>query len=145
MCHLLRLARRYVLTVVEICSVLLNVCENQRYCSSSHQWMISLSVCRHSFNEEPDLLTFLQKGPSSTSMGSPWKPFLLLSVISGLSGKKFKRQCSKVIVRNTDIRSNSTVCIEIYRKDMSVVNVTQLGESSFMDVRGGLSCHTWRR
>ncbi|KAG7479489.1 contactin-5 isoform X1 [Solea senegalensis] len=27
----------------------------------------------------------MQKGPSSTSMGSPWKPFLLLSVISGLS------------------------------------------------------------
>ncbi|KAM7398986.1 hypothetical protein PAMP_018283 [Pampus punctatissimus] len=38
-----------------------------------------------SFNEEAELLTFLQKGPSSTSMGSPWKPFLLLSVISALS------------------------------------------------------------
>ncbi|XP_024910942.1 contactin-5-like [Cynoglossus semilaevis] len=27
----------------------------------------------------------MQKGPSSLSMGSPWKPFLLLSIISGLS------------------------------------------------------------
>lgn len=53
-------------------------------------------VSRHSFNEEADLLTVSQKGPSSISMGSPWKPFLLLSVISGLSGKKFKCQPSHI-------------------------------------------------
>uniref|UniRef100_A0A8C2HJA1 Contactin-5 n=1 Tax=Cyprinus carpio TaxID=7962 RepID=A0A8C2HJA1_CYPCA len=40
---------------------------------------------RHCFNEETDLLTISQKGPSRTSMGSPWKPLLLLSVISGLA------------------------------------------------------------
>lgn len=41
-------------------------------------------VNEYSFNEVADLLT-LQKGPSSTSMGSPWKPFLFFSIISGLT------------------------------------------------------------
>lgn len=58
-----------------------------------------LLSCRHSFNEEADLLTLLQKGPFSTSMGSPWKPFFFLSVISGLSGKKF-RVCADGTERN---------------------------------------------
>uniref|UniRef100_A0A8C1GPV6 Contactin-5 n=1 Tax=Cyprinus carpio TaxID=7962 RepID=A0A8C1GPV6_CYPCA len=40
---------------------------------------------RHCFNEETDLLTISRKGPSRTSMGSPWKPLLLLSVISSLA------------------------------------------------------------
>lgn len=44
---------------------------------------------RHSFNEEADLLTLLQEGPFSTSMGSPWKPLFFLSIIGGLSGKNF--------------------------------------------------------
>ncbi|KAA0714688.1 hypothetical protein E1301_Tti006472 [Triplophysa tibetana] len=39
----------------------------------------------HCFNEETDLLTMSRKGPFRTSMGSPWKPLLLLSVISGLA------------------------------------------------------------
>lgn len=43
---------------------------------------------RPCFNEETDLLTISRKGPSRTSMGSPWKPLLLLSVISGLAGMR---------------------------------------------------------
>lgn len=111
-----------------------------------------LSVCRHSFNEEADLLTFLQKGPFSTSMGSPWKPFLLLSVISGLSGKKFRRQCSyssnsktllyRIMFLIIAIRRNGAGCTEISCNDLAVVNVTQLEELSFMALREGLYLYT---
>lgn len=71
-------------------------------------WCYFLSAFRRSFNEEADLLTFLQKGPSSTSMGSPWKQFLLLSIISGLSGKKSKRaardSCVRVVFMSRGIK-----------------------------------------
>lgn len=119
------------------------------YCTYCHRLIFfSSAVCRHSFNEEADLLTFLQKGASSTSMGSPWKPFLLLSVISGLSGKKFWRRCTDTIVRSCckeyflsiGLRRSGTGCSEIHCNE--VVNVAQLGESSFMDVSEGLHLFT---
>lgn len=60
----------------------------------SHAFTVSLSCPlvfhRCCFNEETDLLTISRKGPSRTSMGSPWKPLLLLSVISGLAGTRVR-------------------------------------------------------
>lgn len=84
--------------------------------------MFTPSVFRRSFNEEADLLTPLQKGPSSTSMGSPWKPFLLLSVISGLSGKKFKSWWLDIIVRNS--------CTEKSTKELTLDEKVQLSVKS---------------
>lgn len=50
----------------------------------------------------------------------------------------------RIIFLSTDIRRNSTGHTEIYCSDMAVVNGTQLGESSFIYVRGSLCLFTFR-